>query len=388
MKAIAVSDDVPVVRTLSPVPEEETPSGQARGKIWIDLDNSPHVPFFLPIMEELRRRGYQVVVTARNSYQVCELLELHKLRCEVIGGHWGRSRVLKILGTCVRSLSLLPFGAGERPDLAISHGSRSQMIACKLLKIPTIVMFDYEFTQKLDFLRSLWYIIPEFIPDLANPDARTRMRKYPGLKEDVYVPRFRPDPTLRAKLGFREDQIVATVRPPATEAHYHNPEAEVLLKEVMNLFLASPDVGVVLLPRTERQAAQLEKIWQGPISSGRIHVPQHAVDGLNLLWLSDLVVSGGGTMNREAAALGVPVYSIFRGKIGAVDRYLVEQGRLTLIESADEVRTKINIASRDRVAKLPDGERPALGVIVDNILSILELSSRAKTNASTAIFHT
>src|SRR6266849_6817023 len=130
---------------------DKTISRAAHKKIWIDLDNSPHVPFFLPIMEELRKRGYQVFVTARNSYQVCELLDLYNLRCEVIGSHWGKNRVLKILGTCARTFRLLPMIVKHRPDLAISHGSRAQMLAGTLLRIPTITMFDYEFTQRIEF---------------------------------------------------------------------------------------------------------------------------------------------------------------------------------------------------------------------------------------------
>ena len=354
---------------------EKIISRTAHKKIWIDLDNSPHVPLFLPIMEELRKRGYQVFVTARNSYQVCELLELYDLRCEVVGSHWGKHRVLKVLGTCARTVRLLPMIVKQKPDLAISHGSRAQMLAGYLLKIPTITMYDYEFVQKMEFLHSLWFMTPEYIPDPVDLNAKTRTRKYPGLKEDVYVPSFRPDPSLRAKLGIRAEHIFVTVRPPATEAHYHNPEAEVLLQAAMNFFMERAETRVVLLPRNERQAAVLRKTWGNWISSGRILIPEHAVDGLNLVWSSDLVVSGGGTMNREAAALGVPVYSIFRGQIGAVDRYLVQQGRLTLIEKVDDVRAKIILTPRERSAKPGTGNSQALQVIVNNIIAILHLTS-------------
>ncbi len=367
-----------VIATESPAmsASDEAVNRVIHKKIWIDLDNSPHVPFFLPIMEELRKRGYQVFVTARNSYQVCELLDLYNLRCEVIGSHWGKNRVLKILGTCARTFRLLPMIAKLSPDLAISHGSRAQMLAGTLLRIPTITMFDYEFTQRMEFLHSLWFMTPEYIPDPVDVKAKARTLKYPGLKEDVYVPRFRPDPSLRDKFGIRADHVVITVRPPATEAHYHNPEAEVLLEAAMNSFMERSETRVVLLPRNERQAASLRKTWGSWISNQRVIIPEHAVDGLNLVWFSDLVVSGGGTMNREAAALGVPVYSIFRGQIGAVDRYLVQERRLTLIENVDDVRTKIILALRDRSVQPGTGDRPALQVIVNNIVSILDLTSR------------
>ena len=350
---------------------DKTACGGGRKKIWIDLDNSPHVPFFVPIMEELRKRGHEVFVSARNSYQVCDLLRLHNIQCEVLGGHWGKHRLLKILGTCVRAVRLLPLILKSRPDLSISHGSRSQVIASRLLNIPTLVIYDYEFADKLGFLYSLWFMTPEYLSDPADRKRKATTLKYPGLKEDVYVPRFRPDPELRNQLGITTGKVVITVRPPATEAHYHNREAEVLLQSAMNFFMEEAETQVVLLPRNEHQEIDLRRTWKDWISKERVIIPEHAVDGLNLVWLSDLVVSGGGTMNREAAALGVPVYSIFRGRIGAVDRYLVEQGRLTLIEKVEDVRSKINIGRRDRSAKPPADNRPALQVIVNHIDSIL-----------------
>ena len=42
--------------------------------------------------------------------------------------------------------------------------------------------------------------------------------------------------------------------------------------------------------------------------------------------LADALVSAGGTMNREAAVLGTPVWSIFEGPLGAVDELLVARG--------------------------------------------------------------
>jgi hypothetical protein len=264
----------------------------------------------------------------------------------------------------------------NKPDLAVSHGSRAQLLVGHFLKIPTILMYDYEFTQKLGFIHSQWFMTPEYIPDPVNLDTKARTRKYPGLKEDVYVPRFHPDLTLRDQLGIPDDKVVITVRPPASEAHYHNPEADVLLEAAMNFFMERAEVVVVLLPRNERQGASLGKTWEEWISKRKVIIPEHAVDGLNLVWLSDLVVSGGGTMNREAAALGVPVYSIFRGEIGAVDHFLVEQGRLTLIENFDDVRSKIIVAPRDRSAKLRTDNRPALRVIVNNIIAILDSTTQ------------
>lgn len=164
-----------------------------------------------------------------------------------------------------------------------------------------------------------------------------------------------------------------TVRPPATEAHYHNPESEKLLSAALHFLTHQPDVRVVLLPRNHRQAIALQKEWGDWIAKGKIVIPEHVVDGLNLIWFSDLVISGGGTMNREAAALGVPVYTIFRGKIGAVDRYLVEKGRLVLIERDEDVQTKIVLARRCQISKSPNQLvlNTTLQTILDSITSAL-----------------
>ncbi len=341
-------------------------------KVWIDIDNSPHVPFFLPIIEELESRGVEVVLTARDIYQVCELLEFFKLQCRVIGGHYGKNKIFKVLGNCLRATQLLPIAMKNRPAVALSHGSRAQILACKALQIPTIMMHDYEHSTKTGFIEPDWTMMPSVIPDGAMNKASARTMKYPGLKEDVYVPRFRPDPSVLQLLGISPNNLLVTLRPPATEAHYHNPEAEELFAETLRLLAETPNARAVALPRNAKQGTELRSQWANLIERGTLIIPSTPVDGLNLIWFSDLVVSGGGTMNREAAALGVPVYSVFRGKIGAVDRYLADNGRLVLLETVNDVRTKIRLVRWNRPAQTQGAIRPALNSIVDSITTILE----------------
>src|SRR5579862_3594950 len=194
----------------------------ARGKrVWIDLDNSPHVPFFMPIIDELKKRGVEVVLTARNAYQVCELLEFYDLKSKIIGGHSGSNKTLKVLVNLARTLQLAPTALGSRPDLAVSHGSRAQVLICKALGIPTLMMHDYEFTTKTGFLEPEWIFMPDVIPNGAMSRKTNRVVKYPGLKEDVYVPRFSPNPSILEQLQVVPGHILITLRPPATEAHYH-----------------------------------------------------------------------------------------------------------------------------------------------------------------------
>jgi predicted glycosyltransferase len=342
-------------------------------KIWVDLDNSPHVPFFRPIIEELRREDYELLVTARDAYQVRELLEYYEVSGRIVGKHYGKFKVLKAVGTCWRALALVAAVRKEKPALAMSHGSRACLLASTLLRIPNITLADYEFVAKVPTVKPTWLMVPSVVPDEALSLSGSKVMKYPGIKEDVYLSRFRPDLGLRKRLGVSPNALLVIVRPPATEAHYHNPESDGLLTEALRRFVGEADATIILLPRNKRQETELRSVWTKDIASGKILIPDHVEDGLNLIWNSDLVISGGGTMNREAAAMGVPVYSIFRGKIGAVDRYLVDQGRLVLLESVADVSTKIKAERRLKLTQRPNTQPVlALETIIRNVVSILE----------------
>jgi predicted glycosyltransferase len=350
----------------------ERPPASARKKIWVDLDNSPHVLFFRPIIQELRKRNYDVLVTARDAYQVRELLEFYGVSAQLIGRHYGKRKVWKAMGTCLRALAVTAAVRKEKIDLAVTHGSRGCVLACALLGIPDIWLFDYEFSAKIPTVKPSWLMAPSLIAD-CNTRHGAKIIGYPGIKEDVYLSRFQPDYRLKQRLGIPADDLLVMVRPPAIEAHYHNPESEKLLEEAIKRFVNNPNTKILLLPRNKRQEAELRSAWAGAIGLRQILIPDHVEDGLNLIWNSDLVISGGGTMNREAAALGVPVYSIFRGKIGAVDRYLADQGRLVLLETVEDVKTKIKAVRQELQKHRLSGENSqALETIVQNIISIVE----------------
>jgi predicted glycosyltransferase len=346
-------------------------NNQVTRSIWIDLDNSPHVPFFAPIIEQLRTSGYSVLVTARECFQVSELATLLQVECTPIGKHYGKSKAMKIAGLCIRACQLAPTVLREKPRLALSHGSRAQMLLAAALRIPSMAIVDYEFAKGLQILRPRWLMVPEVVAHSVS-NSVSQVMQYPGIKEDVYVPRFKPDPSIRKYLGIRDTDFVVTLRPPANEAHYHNPESELLLDEVFKLLSAHQEVKVILLPRNQRQEGIIRKTWEHLFQAGKVLVPPSAVDGLNLIWHSELVISGGGTMNREAAALGVPVYSIFRGPIGAVDRYLARTDRLTLIETAQDVANKILLKRRMSSAGPGSGNVETLRRIVENVVTAVE----------------
>jgi len=336
------------------------------------------VPFFLPIIRALERKGHTVVVTARDAFQVCSLAEYHGLKYQKVGRHYGARVVLKVAGTLWRAAQLLPIVVRERPDIAMSHGSRPLELLSFLLGIPSMLIFDYEHGRRLPFLKPALGVTPDAIddPELAT-GFKYGLRTYQGLKEDVYAATFCPDPSLLTELGISADEILVTIRPPATQAHYHNPDADRLFVEVVNVLGAARNVRMVILPRSvQAEHESIRQTWPKWYEERKIIVPGRALNGLNLIWFSDLVISGGGTMNREAAALGVPVYSIFRGTLGAVDRHLARQGRLVLIETSDEVRSKLHLAKRERRVGLSLREKRALEQILDAASELIELSDR------------
>jgi uncharacterized protein len=360
------------------VPDVRMASCASRGpgkgtKIWIDLDNSPHVPFFAPIIDELEKSGHSVLVTARDCFQVRELADLLHLNYRLVGRHYGKNTILKLTGLCWRALQLIPEMLRFKPQLALSHGSRSQLVVANLLRIPSVTVADYEFAKIWMLVRPTWVITPEIIPSEKVHCSKNRILKYPGIKEDVYVPRFKPDSSILSSLGVEAStDLIVVIRPPATEAHYHRPESDELFTAVLNFLGRKPQVKMILLPRNEHQASDIRSRWAGLFASSQLRIPAKVTDGLNLIWHSDLVISGGGTMNREAAALGVPVYSIFRGEIGAVDRYLASTGRLALIERPQDVAEKVILRKRDRPRSADQYSNGTLNSIVEHIHTILD----------------
>ena len=355
--------------------------GESRSnrKVWVDLENSPHIPFFRPIIKELEERGCEVVLTARDCFQVCELADLAGLKYRKIGHHYGKHRIAKIAGLGIRVMQMTPYILREKPAISVSHGSRSSLVLSAMLGIPSINIADYEYadhrlTTWIGARQGKWMLTPEVIPSdifVKHGMLKDHILHYPGIKEDVYTPFFQPDPSLKDTLGLQPADIVVTIRPPATEAHYHNPESEKLLLAVFQLLGEHPEVKTVLLPRTHRQEAELRQARPDLFAAGRIMVPKHAVDGLDLIWYSDLVISGGGTMNREAAALGIPVYSLFRGTMGAVDNHLAKTGKLVLLESEQDVREKLKLVPRSKTLASRPRQRETLEAVVNHISAVL-----------------
>lgn len=316
--------------------------------IWIDMDNSPHVPFFAPIIESLGELGYRIEISARNYSQTVQLAELYDLNYVAIGKHQGKNKLLKVIGLIYRAIQLIPFALKRKPVIAISHGSRSQMLAAHFLRIPVVLFIDYEYIQTIPFVKPNILFLPQIISNEGLKNIAKQIIHYPGIKENLYVPSFMPNADIIKDLNIDTNKIIVTLRPPAHEAHYHNPESEKLFDDIIRFLTGIESVQIIILPRDPKQNKSIEEDYKNYITTKQIIIPETVFNGLDLIWYSDLVISGGGTMNREAAALGVPVYSIFKGKIGDVDKYLAETNKLVFINNIDEFKNKVKIKKRDK----------------------------------------
>jgi uncharacterized protein len=300
-------------------------------RVWVDLTNSPHVLVMRPVIADLRSRGHEVEVTARDFAQTLQLCERFGIEHTAIGHHRGAGLLDKARGLLARSAALARWARRREFDLALGHGSNDVTVAAAILRIPSSTTFDYEWakvqhTVNCRLARAV--VVPEVIPPerLYRYGARGKLHRYPGLKEEYYLADFEPDPGVLTELGLDRQAPIAVVRTPPSVSLYHRFEND-LFGRVLERLRGSQ---TVVLPRTPGQRTELA-------AAGGFIVPERTIDAQSLIAYADLVVSAGGTMNREAVALGTPVFTIFEGRLGAVDEQLIADGRLRRLQSAGQV---------------------------------------------------
>jgi predicted glycosyltransferase len=341
-------------------------------RVWIDLTNSPHVLVMRPVIETLREDGHEVRVTARDFAQTLQLLDRFAIGHTAIGHHRGEHLLAKGTGLVSRSAALVRWArhdardtssaraqarghlrratrARSRFDIALGHGSNDVSVAARLLGIPCSTTFDYEWAavqHHVNCRLAQAVVVPDAIPPerLERYGARGKVRAYEGLKEEYYLADFEPDPTVLDELGIDRGRALVVVRTPPEVSLYHRFENDLFADVLTRLREAAQGEGVqsVVLPRTADQRAQLSAV-------PGFTVPERAIDAQSLIAYADLVISAGGTMNREAVALGTPVYTTFEGRLGAVDERLIAEGRLRRLGDVEQ----LDLARRDPAAAPP-----------------------------------
>ncbi|MGE5274791.1 MAG: DUF354 domain-containing protein [Verrucomicrobiota bacterium] len=318
-------------------------------RVWVDVTNSPHVLVFRPLIALLRERGHEVEVTAREYAQTTELLELHGIEATAVGSHGGASTAGKARAELSRLSALRRWAKPRRFDLALAHGSHDLTLTARSLGISSATTFDYEFARlqhQLGCRAATRVVVPEAIPAerLAPYGARPpKLRRYPGLKEEYYLADFEPEP-----VDVPDGKHLVVVRTPPEVSLYHR-HGNPLFRDVLSRLGRDEQAHAVVLPRTAEQREAIRALGLPSLV-----VPDRAVDAQSLIVAAAVVVSAGGTMNREAVALGTPVYTTFGGRLGAVDEGLIRDGRLVRLRDAAQLDLDALPPRRERLRRDPN----------------------------------
>jgi uncharacterized protein len=339
-------------------------------RIWADMSAPAHVLVLRPIIERLRERGHEVVVTSRDYTQTQELLALHGMDHTPIGKHGGASRVSKLMRLIQRTGRMRRFGRKADFELAIAHGSNDLAIAARLLGIPEANMHDYEFAvaqHHVGCRLARRVIFPESVP----PERLRRfgvgsdkLFRYPGFKEEYYLADFEVDTGALEKVGADTERVVVIVRPPPDVSLYHR-KSNPLFPQVLARVGTDERVQAVVLPRTPEQREYVRSL-----ALPSLIVPDHAVEAQSLVALADTVVSAGGTMNREAVALGTPVYTTYGGRLGGVDEALIRSNRLRPLTDPRALELEKKQGQGEQVRRDP-------GLLVDLMLGAAQPGAEA-----------
>jgi predicted glycosyltransferase len=322
-------------------------------RIWIDMTAAAHPLVFRPIIERMRAQGHEVEVTAREYGQTLQLLDMLGIEHESFGEHAGESRARKAAALVSRGRAMYRFGKGRGFDLAACHGSNDLPIAARRLGIPAVDMFDYEYAKwqhNIGCRLSKRVMTPDAIPPErleaygVGPD---KLAQFPGLKEEYYLADFEPDESVLDELSIDRSKVLVVMRPPPEVTLYHRIENE-LFPQVIRRLGTDGGVQAVVLPRIDAQRDYIRSLGLPSLI-----VPDVAVDAQSLIAFADLVVSAGGTMNREAVALGTPVYTTFAGRLGAVDEALIREGRLRPLTDAESLPLERRGGERRRLRRDP-----------------------------------
>jgi uncharacterized protein len=325
-------------------------------RVWVDFTNTAHVIVLRPLVERLEAAGHEVELTARPLSHTVELLEDWGRPHTVFGRYGGVRRRDKALAAADRVRQLVRWARPRRFDFALAHGSTDVPVVSRLLRIPNTTMFDYEWAalqHHVNCRLANRVLVPDAIPAerLARYGARPpKLVRYPGLKEEYYMSDFEPDTGVLTRLGVDRERVLCIVRTAPSYALYLRGSENELVTRLLERLEAEPDAQTVVLTRTPEQRSSLRRP-----GLERLILPERALDGRSLVAFADVLVSAGGTMNREAAVLGTPVWSVFEGKLGAVDELLAHEGRLRFLTDPAEVELvkKTPGAYNERVRRDP-----------------------------------
>jgi hypothetical protein len=306
-------------------------------KVWIDLSNSPHPLLFAPIARRLEADGHRILITARDNAQTVALARERWPETDVIGDESPKSRASKLLAIRQRVADLRSWAAGTCPDVALSHNSYAQIVAARTLRIPAVTAMDFEHqpANHLAFRLARTILLPEVLPlrPLRQQGASpSKIVRYPGLKEELYIGDFEPDPDILRKVGIEtRPRTVVLARTPPSRAIYH-PSENPLFADALRTICLQPSTVCIALTRHPEQVSAIASL-----GLSNCLIPSEAVDSRSLMYAADVMIGAGGTMTREAALMGIPAWTLFAGKAPTVDIWLERSGRLSRLTDAGQL---------------------------------------------------
>ncbi|MEM4396769.1 MAG: DUF354 domain-containing protein [Candidatus Woesearchaeota archaeon] len=338
--------------------------------VWIDFENAPHVWVFKEFIERFRKDNIDVLITARNFSYTLQLCDYFGLKPIIIDGKCAsKSNLSKLKAIIDRGLKLKEFikKINIKPILSISHGSRSQAFASYLCKIKSISLDDYEHSFKL-FNYFISYLLTPFP---IKPEKwgifKGKVINYPGLKEELYL--FNSDNyTINELEIFDNNYLNVVFRPESNLSHYSSKLSLELQQKLIERFSEIEGLNIVVLPRNIEQKNELVATFKD--KNIRFSIPKYVLNGAALIYNSDIVIGGGGTMTREAAILGIPSYSFFGGKLGEVDIYLNKIGKLNILRTKEDIN---NIIFKKHKKALPKIGKEAFNFVYDFFLKNLKI---------------
>lgn len=313
--------------------------------IWFDFENAPHVWVLKPLYEHFQKKGFECICSARNFSYTLDLLKKAGINAQAQNIIVSRNRLIKIVMTLLRVFKLVMLYKKRKIDLAVSHGSRSQILAAKILRIPAISLDDYEKSDQFFVRFTQKTLVPVVIDKSSWGRFKDRIEHFPGLKEQVYLSDYTPGEDIIKRLGLDEKKVIVLLRPEMSTSHYYKRRSSYLLWCILNYLVYHKNISVVLLPRNSSQKDEISRFF----NDHKIDfiIPDPGSYGFGIVFAADLTIGGGGTMLRESACLGIPTYSYFSGEWGDVDNYLVSINRLVRIKGEEDIK-KIKVIKRNK----------------------------------------
>lgn len=341
----------------------------ANTSVWIDLASPSH-PFFFDAL--LRHLDVDSRVTAREKTETVDLAETVGLNATVLGRDFDNP-LLRKLGIPLRTASLLR----RAPPANVSMSARNAMciLASRLRGVPSIHFTDNDITAYVDGLpfeqlynrleaMATHNVVPsafdtdELVSRGADPSS---IHTYDGYKEDIYVADFEPNQNFPDTLPVAE---YAVIRPEALDAEYITSNKSLVPDLLASLVDAGLDV--VYLPRGRGDEA-----WAERYPDDTVYVPDEALNGLQLAWHARCVLTGSGTMSREAACMQKPAVSFFPNALLSVDRQLVREGRVFHSRSPAAIREYVTTQSNTDIEPDRSDSIRVRNVVLDIVCSIL-----------------